>query len=262
MKNHDLFYSFAEIYDIAFDFKDIPAECDFLESVFVAETGRVAKSFIDLGAGPALHALEMASRGLDAAALDLSQEMVDYGLAKAKTRELKIDYRKGNMASFTWGRKFDLAGLFMDSSSYLLDNDSVLSHLRSVASILESQGLYILEMSHPRDVFSIGQSSLTKWEVEKNGIWTSVTWGQKGDVFDPITQITDTTVKLKFRVGGAEKELVETAPQRSFTCNEFKALVAAEGSFKIVAMYGAMKHTVPFSNEKAAWRMIPILKKL
>lgn len=36
----------------------------------------------------------------------------------------------------------------------------------------------------------------------------------------------------------------------------------AERSFEIVAMYGAMKIEVPFSNEKASWRMIPVLRKL
>ncbi len=261
MKNHDHFYSYAEAYDVAFDFKDIRSECDFLRSIFEANTARRPNSFIDLAAGPALHAIEMARSGLQATALDLSQHMVDYGTAKAKKTGVEIEYQKGDLADFKLDRKFDLAGIFMDSLCYLYDNDSVLSHLRSVAQVLNPQGIYVLEMSHPRDVFSIGKSTTNAWEVEKGGLWTSVVWGDKDDAFDPITQITETTVTLNFRANGKEQELIEKAPARCFTCNEFKALVTAEGSFEIVAIYGAMNIDVPFSNDKTSWRMIPVLRK-
>lgn len=261
MNHHDQFYSFAEVYDVGFDFKDIQSECSFLREVFNSHVGRQPESFIDLAAGPGLHAIEMARLGLDSAALDLSPEMVQYGIQKAKAKGTSIEYRQGNIANFTWDSKFDLAGIFMDSLSYLTDNESVVSHLQAVARVLNPGGLYVLEMSHPRDVFSVGTSTLTTWEVTKGDLWTSVTWGDSADVFDPISQITDTTVHLKFKHNGVERELTEKAPSRCFTANEFKALVLAEGSFDIVEIFGAMKSDVRFSNDKAAWRMIPILQK-
>jgi ubiquinone/menaquinone biosynthesis C-methylase UbiE len=261
MKNHNRFYSFAEIYDVAFDFKDIPKECQFLHSVFSFTVGREPRSFIDLAAGPALHAIEMARYGLECAALDLSQEMVEYGLTKARKAGMDIQYTCGDLCSFRMSRTFDIAGIFMDSTSYLLTNESVLSHLSSVASVLNSGGIYVLEMSHPRDVFSIGSSTENAWEIEKDGIWTSVVWGHKSDTFDPISQITDTTVRLKFKKNGVEHELVEKAPQRCFTANEFMALVKAEGSFDILSFYGAMDIDVPFTTNESSWRMVPVLQK-
>ncbi|MCM2281202.1 MAG: class I SAM-dependent methyltransferase [Bdellovibrionaceae bacterium] len=259
--NHDRFYSFSEVYDVAFDFKDVPAECAFLRATYEGITGRRPQSFIDIAAGPGLHAIEMARVGLDSAALDLSQDMVEYGINKAQRAGVTVDYRQGNMANFDWDRTFDLAGIFMDSLCYLVDNAVVISHLRSVAQILNVGGLYVLEMSHPRDVFSVGQSTATTWEVERNGLWTSVTWGDNADEFDPISQITNTTVQVRFRANGEEQRLTEKARARCFTYNELQALVLAEGSFEIVAMYGAMKSDVPFSNDKAAWRMIPVLRR-
>ena len=83
MKSHDQFYSLAQIYDIAFDFKDIPSECLYLRSAFRSYTGRAPTSFLDLAAGPALHAIEMAKAGLKAGATDLSPAMVQYGLEKS-----------------------------------------------------------------------------------------------------------------------------------------------------------------------------------
>ena len=61
--------------------------------------------------------------------------------------------------------------------------------------------------------------------------------------------------------GGEKGEIVETAPQRSFTPNEFRALVRASGRFEIARELGAMDLAVSFTNEKAAWRMVPVLRK-
>lgn len=261
MKNHDRFYSYAEVYDVAFDFKDIRSECEFLRAIFETHAGRTPRSFLDLAAGPALHAIEMARAGLEASALDLSREMVDYGAMKARKSGVEIEYRQGDIADFALERHFDMAGIFMDSLCYLLDNESVLSHLRSVARALRPGGLYVLEMSHPRDVFSVGKSTVNTWEMERDGLWVSVAWGDPEDPFDPVSQITETTVKLRFRAGGDERELIEKAPARCFTANEFRALVAAEGSFEIVAIHGAMRADVPFTKEESSWRMIPVLRK-
>lgn len=220
MENHDKFYSFADAYDIAFDFKDIRSECSFLISVFEKYSARKPDSFLDVGSGPALHAIEIAKRGIRSAALDLSQEMVHYGLAKATKSKVQIAYFQANMYSFTLPRQFDLVGIFMDSASYLLTNESVISHLKSVAAALNSNAIYILEIAHPRDIFSVGSSTENSWEIEKDGLWTSVKWGDDDDFFDPITQITETTVALKIQKGALEEQLIEKAPQRCFICNE------------------------------------------
>ena len=261
MKSHDQFYSLAQIYDIAFDFKDIPSECLYLRSAFRSYTGRAPTSFLDLAAGPALHAIEMAKAGLKAGATDLSPAMVQYGLEKSLRAGVTITYDVSNITSFVTKDVYDFAGIFMDSTSYLLTNEDFCSHLSSVARALSSDGLYVLEMAHPRDVFSVGSSTTSSWEVERDGIWTSVAWSDPNDYFDPVTQISETTVALKYRIEGVEKEIVETAPQRCFTANEIKALVKAEGSFEIIDIIGSLKQGIPFSNDKSAWRMIPFLKK-
>lgn len=261
MKNHFQFYSYAEAYDIAFDFKDIKAECEFLRSVFEFYNKKPPKSFLDLGAGPALHAIEMAKCGVASTAIDLSKDMVEYGLQKANKSGVKIKYYVHDMSSFELNQKFDMVGIFMDSTSYLLTNESFTKHLRSVSGVLNTKGIYILEMSHPRDVFSAGTSTTNSWEVERDGVWVSVEWGNNEDFFDPISQITETSVRLKIRKNGKEDEINDTAPQRCFTVNEFKALVQAEGSFEILDFYGDLKANIAFSNEKKSWRMIPVLRK-
>jgi hypothetical protein len=86
----------------------------------------------------------------------------------------------------------------MDSTSYLLTNKDVITHLRSVANILNTHGFYILEMNHPKSVFEISKSTVNDWEMERNGVQVKIQWGAETDKFDPITQQTEVSVRLEY----------------------------------------------------------------
>jgi SAM-dependent methyltransferase len=256
---HEDFYSFAKYYDIAFDFKNVPQECDFLEHLGRRYGVGSVGSFIEFAAGPALHALEFAKRGAAASAVDLSPEMVAYGRWKAAQARLPLHYDCADMVTYQSASKFDVAAILMDSTAYLLTNDQVIAHLRSVAKLLNPGGLYVLEMSHPRSVFDIARSTVNDWEMNRDGVRVQIQWGSPTDVFDPITQITEGSVRLEYHDGDRHGVLESSAPQRCFTATEFEALVAASGCFEIAEIYGAMD-AVPFSNDPKAWRMIPVLR--
>jgi len=194
-------------------------------------------------------------------ALDLCPGAVEYGAGLARAAGRPIDYREGDMTDFSLAEPVDFAAILMDSTSYLLDNDAVLDHLRCVADALARGGLYVLEMGHPRDVYGVGKSAGTDWSMTRDDLTVATVWGAEGDAFDPTTQITETTVRVSWERGGETGEIVETAPQRSFTPNEFRALVRASGRFEIARELGAMDLAVSFTNEKAAWRMVPVLRK-
>ncbi len=262
MKNsHVDIYSKAKYYDIAFSFKNIAEENQTILDIFRYHNKRDAKSFLDIGAGPASNAIETAKRGIKSFALDYSAEMVAYGIAKAKESGTSITYLHGDMRKFELPEPVDLAAIFMDSTSYLLTNDDVIDHLNSVARSLKKDGIYILEMSHPRDVFSVGESSSTEWTEKKDDIEVSVKWGNDGDVFDPIKQTTMVTATLKFKSPTEQGEIVDRSEQRCFTFNEIDALVKLSDHFEMLDVIGSLKPGVSFSNDKNCWRMIPVLRK-
>ncbi len=262
MKNsHIDFYTKAKYYDIAFNFKNVIEENQTILDTFRVHNNRDAKSFVDICAGPASNAIEMAQRGLKSFALDYSPEMVTYGAEKAKSAGVSIQYLQGDMRKFELPEPVDLAAIFMDSTSYLITNDDVINHLKSVAKSLKKDGLYILEMSHPRDVFSVGKSANTEWTEKQNDIEVSVKWGDESDTFDPIKQTTITTATLKFKTPLEQGEVVDQSEQRCFTFNEIDALVRVSGCFEMIDVIGSLKPRISFSNEKACWRMIPILRR-
>lgn len=261
MKNsHVDFYSKAKYYDIAFSFKNVSEENQTILDVFRRHNGRDATSFLDIGAGPASNAIEMGRRGIRSFALDDSPEMVAYGVEKAKAAGVSISYRRGDMRNFELPEPVDLAAIFMDSTSYLITNEDVINHLQSVARSLKNDGLYLLEMSHPRDVFSVSQSTSTEWTEIQNDIEVVVKWGAEGDAFDPIKQTTMVTATLKFKTPEEQGEIVDRSEQRCFTFNEFDALVKAAGCFEMIDVIGSLKPGIAFSNDKSCWRMIPVLR--
>jgi len=262
MNNHEKFYGRPEYYDIAFDFRDVPEECDFIEAVYSGINGRKLSSIIELCAGPAYHTIEFGLRDKEAAALDLSPEMVEYGRLKAEKAGAQISYFPGNMTDFRVEHKYDMAILLMDSVSYLLDNEEVYKNLKCVSEALEENGLYLIEISHPRDFLGKEKAPNPKWKMKRELKEVEIQWGDEDDPFDPITQISQTLVKIKYSDGLNRGEIEDRAAQRCFTVNEFKALVDASGRFEIVDFYGSMKKNVPFDNSKEAWRMVPILKKI
>lgn len=261
MSAHRRVYSQSELYDVAFSFKNVPAECAFLAEVFQRFAGRPATSFLEICAGPATNAIEMARRGWRAHALDLSAEMVEYGSGLAARAGVELDYRRGDITDFTLETPVDLVAILMDSTSYLLDHEAVLRNFDCVADALVAGGIYVLEMSHPRYVFASGKAMGTDWKMERDGLEVFFSWSAEGDQFDPIDQITQTTVKVSWQRGEERGEFTEVAPQRCFTSNEMRALVAASGRFEWVGEFGALDVGIPFSNEKESWRMVPILRK-
>lgn len=173
---HKEFYSFAKYYDIAFDFKDVGKECDFMEQIYHKHTQQ-----------------------------------------KALNHEVQLQYDCADMIHYQSLQIYDIAAILMDSTSYLLTNEDVITHFRSVASILNPKGLYILEMSHPRSVFNITTSTVNTWEMKKDGVTVKTQWGSPNDEFDPITQITSVSTQFEYEDDHKKGIIESISAQRSFT---------------------------------------------
>lgn len=259
--SHQRIYDQACCYDVAFAFRDVAAECDALTALATRHAGQAPSSVLELAAGPARHAREFARRGVAATALDAVPAMIDLALQHARRDGVALTAFCADMVDFRLERRFDLAVLLMDSASYLLDNQAMLGHLACVARHLNDGGVYVLEMSHPRDAFGVGVSSKTQWTAEADGLRVDMRWGADGDAFDPITQVDEVTVTMSWSGPEGDGQLVERARQRRFTANEFDALVRASQAFEIVEWMGSLAPPAPFSNDRAAWRMVPVLRR-
>jgi ubiquinone/menaquinone biosynthesis C-methylase UbiE len=218
-------------------------------------------SFLDIAAGPATNAIAMNKLGIKAYAIDQSQTMVNYGIAKAQKMHAEIVYLQADMQHFSLPEPVDLAAIFMASTGYLLTNQNMLQHLRMVANNLKPNGIYVLEMLHPRDVLSSGKSTSTSWIDSDGDTKVSVQWGDENDSYDPITQVRMVTAHLKYTTPKDSGEIIERNEQREYTFQEMLALIELSDCFELKKALGSWDNSIPLSNDAAAWRMILALQK-
>ncbi|MFF5259466.1 class I SAM-dependent methyltransferase [Actinomadura viridis] len=248
-------------YELACSFRDVPAEVDALLGWCARHRpspGPVG-TVLELAAGPAEHAREFARRGVAATALDINPAMCAYAAEQAKLAGVPIEVVQGDMTGFELDRRFDLVVTMLDSTSHLMTLDAFVAHLDRAAAHLAPGGLYVLEMSHPRDRLGEEPSTSTGWTVARGGVRATVRWGEPADRLDPVTQIADDHVTMTIDLGGGSARVIrDVVPYRFWSATELDAALRLSGALEPVARYGDFGE-VPLT-DPAAWRMITVLR--
>jgi SAM-dependent methyltransferase len=257
-------YDAARYYDIAFGWRDVPVECDFMLERFHSARGREAGSVVEIACGPGRHARQFAARGLRSIGLDHSEAMLAYARSQPGGDDPDVAWVVADMRDFTLDEPVDLACCLMDSLSHLLDLDD-LRHLEAVARNVTPDALYILEQSHPRDAFPDAEpAAQSEWEMEDESGETVVhaTWGTPEDPFDFTTQVGHLTVTLRAAREGAEIfHASSVIPSRLWLAGEMEAAVRASGQWRIRERAGAMDGDTPWQSGPPAWRMVTVLER-
>jgi SAM-dependent methyltransferase len=257
-------YDEPELYEAACAYRDVPGEVDALlrwsGKHRDGDTGPL-RSVLELAAGPAEHARELARRGLAATTLDLSPAMCARARELAAADAIRLTVVEADMRDFSLPGQFDLVITMLNSLCHLLTLDDLLQHLASVARHLDAGCLYIIELAHPADFFAAERRTSNEWTSEVNGGTVSVRWGGGRDEIDPITQITREHVSVTYhKRGGAVRAVTDVVPNRFWTATELTAAIRLAGGFAVVASYGDFETDT--SVEAAdAWRMILILRR-
>jgi SAM-dependent methyltransferase len=256
------FYQHARYYEIAFDFRDVPAELDFLLGCYQQFSGQQAPAttLLELACGPGQHAREAAKRGLTTTGLDLSEEMIAY--ARQRPYGDRVNWLVGDMRAFTLDAPINIACTLIDSVVHILSLDDFLAHLAAVAASLTPGGIYVIEQSHPREAFADLESyTETDWTVEARGARVTISWGDEDDPFDPITLRGTTTVRMHITEKGKSWQIESKLPQKTWLPTEMEAAYRANGSLELVQRYGALDFNIPFNNSPRALKMVTVLRK-
>lgn len=257
-------YDEPDLYRLACAYRNVPAEADALLNWcgehWRGGTGRIG-SVLELAAGPAEHARELAARGIRAAALDLSAAMCGYASQHAKAAGIELDVHEADMRDFRLARQFDLAIIMLNSACHLFTLDDLVANLRAVATCLVPGGLYVMELAHPADYLSPESRTSNSWTVESGGVVADVSWGGGDDRIDPVTQVTREHMSITARYpDGTVRTASDVVPNRFWTATEITAAVRLAGGFAVAAAYGDFD-AVTTLEDKAAWRMILVLRR-
>ena len=267
-------YDEPELYQLACAYRDVPAESGALLT-WLDKHAKIpdgVRSVIELAAGPAEHARELAHRGLRATALDHSAAMCGYAAGQAKAGGVDLDVVEADMRDFRitdadgGPARFDLAITMLNSVCHLFTLDDLVNHLAAVAAHLAPGGLYIVEVAHPADFFATEPRTSSEWTIEADGVHALVRWGGREDRIDPLTQVTDEHMMIKVTTAdGTVRTVSDVVPNRFWTLTEFTAAVrlanarGAARPLELVASYGDFDDTTAL-DAPTAWRMILILR--
>lgn len=104
-------------------------------------------SVLDMACGTGTYTLELASQGIRALGIDLSQEMIDLAREKAAQQESRAEFQVGDMLALspTVGT-FDLVMCIGNSLVHLLSPEAIGQALEGFTQVLNPQGTLVLQI--------------------------------------------------------------------------------------------------------------------
>ena len=88
------------------------------------------------------------------------------------------------------GQQADVAALLLGSMGHLITNDDAIQCFTAAATALRPDGLLIVELPSPEDLFDGAFILGDVWDAQLDGQEIVVTYGQDDDAFDPLSQVT------------------------------------------------------------------------
>jgi SAM-dependent methyltransferase len=247
-------YGVPLAYEVAFSYRDVPAEVDAL----LAWHGGPVTTALEVAAGPGDHALELARRGIRTGTLDLSAAMCERVAQRAADAGLVLaPVVRADMVDFALDTTFDLIFCLIDSLAHVLTLDQLITHLTSVRRHLAAGGAYIVETLHPADAFRPGSRTETAWTAERDGLRVHIRWGDGDEPMDPLTQVSRMLVSMDVTGPQGERRFAEVLPQRFWTRDELDAAARLAG-LRVAAWYGDYGGG-PLDGPHA-WRMLTVFR--
>lgn len=133
-----VFGEYAEVYSAIYSDKDYAQEADYLAKLFRKYGVGPASSLLEFGAGIGQLAIELAEIGYEVTAMDLSPEMVSHSLDGANVQV-------GDIRSFETDYTVNGVVAFFHVLSYLRTDDDLSRGFKTVASLLDTGGIFIAD---------------------------------------------------------------------------------------------------------------------
>jgi SAM-dependent methyltransferase len=249
-------YSNPKYYEIAFDFRDIPAEVDVLEQVMELYSHIPVSTVLELGCGPAPHLAELARRGYQYTGLDLSPAMLEYAQSKADAVNASAKFTLGDMTDFGLAEQVDFCYILLGSLE-ARNTAELVSHFDSVSRALKPGGLYLLDWCVE---FAPGKNSTDSWETVRGQVTVKTT--HQVNLIYPVEQIVEWSLVLEVEDGGAKKVFQEVFLSRQVYPQEFLLFIAARSDFEFVGWWNNWDLTQPLGGTYEVGRPIIVLRRV
>jgi SAM-dependent methyltransferase len=255
-------YENPRLYDLAFGFRQIPAECRGVLTLAAHHGVAEPASIADIACGPAHHLREYARLGLKAFGIDLNREMLAYARYLSTKERLPVRLKRADMRDFELQQKVDIAQCLFDSFSHCTTDEDAVATLRCAARALRKGGILLLELTHPADFFTTtSKRTVGRWSQRYPDV-TLKTRFLTTDI-DPIaeTYVKSMKIDAKYKDGRPAKHIVDRQLHRMWLRSGISHVASASGAFDVLAWYGDLSPRVPLSVRMSSWRMVTVLRR-
>ena len=137
-----VFSDYAHFYDLYYAEKDYAREVDFVLEL-ASRFGAIPSNVLDMGCGTGRHMEEFIKRDIKCDGFDISPEMLTHARQRLVGKDVMIE--EGDITSFENGKKYDLVIAMFAVMGYLIENEQLLSGLRTALKHMRPNGLFIFD---------------------------------------------------------------------------------------------------------------------
>ncbi|WP_329887379.1 class I SAM-dependent methyltransferase [Pseudoramibacter faecis] len=245
-----MYEDFSKVYDELMQEIDYSEWADYLFRITL-NAARPIKKVLEFGCGTGNITLELAKRGFDVTAVDLSEEMLTVADEKVGAAGLDIRFFKGDMSNFRIDESFDAVFCCCDSVNYLPTLQDVENFIICAGEVLAPGGMLIFDMNTSEKFKNVIGDNTFVYNFDN----VFCVWENR-----PDAEAKKVTYDLSFfvkRDDGLYERFEETQAQYSYPVEDvFKMLKAP--AFKNVKIYdfgtflagGVLNDRVQFVAEK------------
>jgi SAM-dependent methyltransferase len=234
---------------------EISAEVIFLQQVWKRHRARPTRRVLDIACGDSPHGRLLAGNvnGFEVVGIDRSRTMIAAGRHKANALANLRFYRRP-IEKFTLPeRPFDAAIFMSETFPVLVDNRSVLSHLKSVGRALKQGGLYCIDID--RQDPSPRVTRRTMWRertAQAMGVVLGIREFHRPIAWhSPLHSIYELECTINFPASAVTTR--DLIPVRYTVPATLELAALASGMFKMVAAYCDLSCTRPLDNCRYRW---------
>ena len=225
-------YDFPQYWDLAFR-SETKLEADFIEGACAKYCRQKARQLFEPGCGGGRLVVELAARGYDLTALDLSAPAIHYVRKRLHRRGLRGDALVGDMADFKLRRPVDAAFGTFNTFRHLTTEAAARHHLQAVAANLRAGGIYILGFHLlPPDA---DEECVERWSARHGR--THVSMMLRVLKCDRRRRLETIRFALRVRSGRRDLRLSTDYQYRLYTAAQFRRLLASVPAFELCDVF-------------------------
>lgn len=236
-----MIYDYPEFYELAFAFRDITAETEFLRRVMHSYLPTPARSVLEIASGPATHAGQLIESGLHYVGLDNNRAMIEYAAGKWQHLGRPPRFVEADMASFELNNPVEFAFVLL-GSLYLNTPERIESHFDSMAGALRRGGLYLLDLCvEYADPMQRNHDRLVI--THHNG----VTVESKFDIalIDKNRRLYEERWQVAINRDGERAEFETVERNMAWFAGEFESFIRSRNDFELVGSWAAWDFEQP-----------------